>query len=135
MEKSNKEGYTLGLLILIVSLFFNFLSFPTVNAAEVNDSTDSEVVTDIDGDSVIVPYDRGSCEELVRAGLLSPRNCGYTQGKPKGGQIWLTPAQADCVFKFYEGAFTNIISIPAGLGGGIVVGYTVWSTLSACKGL
>lgn len=135
MQKNNKDGYTLGLLVLMVSLFFNLLTLPAVSAADLNNPTNTEDLIETNEDTIMVPFERGSCEQLVRQGLLSPRNCGYTQGKPKDGQIWLTPAQAECVFKFYEGSLTNIISVPTGFGGGVVFAYTLWSTFSACKGL
>lgn len=133
MRTNINKYYNLGLITLLVFMLVSLITMPVVSATEYIDSNTIEQGTA--ADVGIVPYTRGSCSELVRAGLKSPRSCGYIQGRPKNGQIWLTPKQAICVRSFYEGAATNIISVPTGWGGGIVISYNLYKTFNLCKGV
>lgn len=78
--------------------------------------------------------DKGSCMELVKVGKLSPRNCGYSQGRPTGANIWLTPKQWNCVVNAYSMPFV-VASVPATLGGGAIIGVNAWRTMLSCNKL
>lgn len=79
-------------------------------------------------DNVIVPYDRGSCRELVDAGF-NYGNCPTDyRGRPNVPTVKVTHAQWNC-----------LITVTGGMSGMFIAPYTVpyalWRMYSACHKL
>lgn len=80
---------------------------------------------------------RGSCEELVRRGLLSKRSCGYTGGKPKAGKVYLDAKTWICVLKVMGTAGERISRYPEGGGFWVILNGLIGlaDALYSCGGL
>lgn len=121
MEKYKKQ---VVVLFSLFSLLVASLAPVSVHAENTNTSSTSEYT--------IAPRERGSCRQLVKLGLLSPRSCGYVPGRPKGGEIYLTKKQWDCVLNVYGLVAKVAVNVPITLGGGVILILDSAKTINAC---
>ena len=124
------------IMVMCFTLFLgNFLFSQNANASTVpfRVSTNTEIDSK-EFPSVGTFRSRGSCEELVRRGLLSSRSCGNSGNKPKSGEIELRKEEWDCVLKSL-GFVGGISANPYTLIGWILSSFRGISSLNACRGI
>lgn len=124
------------ILVMCCLLMISSLVVPsTVNASTVTQS--GSVNAEIESQNS--PYgvtlrSRGSCEELVRRGLLSSRSCGSSGGRPNGGKVFLTTEQWNCVLEAFGEAAAVAVNLVSG-GVWLVASISGLRTINSCRGI
>ncbi len=124
------------ILVMCCLLMISSLVVPsTVNASTVTQSGSvNAVIESQDSPYGVTLRSRGSCEELVRRGLLSSRSCGSSGGRPNGGEIFLTNEQWDCVLKVF-GETAAVAVNPVTFGVLVVASLKGLRTINYCRGI
>ena len=124
------------ILVMCCLLMISSLVIPsTVNASMVTQSgsVNAEIESQ-DSPYGVTLRSRGSCEELVRRGLLSSRSCGSSGGRPNGGRVFLTNPQWQCVLEVF-GAAAAIAVNPVSFGVWVTASFDAWKTINFCRGI
>lgn len=124
------------ILAMCCLLMISSLVIPsTVNASMVTQSgsVNAEIESQ-DSPYGITLQSRGSCEELVRRGLLSGRSCGSSGGRPKGGNVFLTNPQWQCVLEIFGEAAAIAVN-PVSFGVWITASFDALKTINFCRGI
>lgn len=124
------------ILVMCCLLMISSLVIPsTVNASMVTQvgSVNAEIESR-DSSHGVTLRSRGSCEELVRRGLLSSRSCGSSGGRPKGGNIFLTVDQWQCVLDTFGAAAAVAVNAVSG-GFLVTASFNGLSVINSCRGV
>lgn len=124
------------ILVMCCLLMISSLVIPsTVNASMVTQSgsVNAEIESQ-DSPYGVTLRSRGSCEELVRRGLLSSRSCGSSGGRPNGGRVFLTNPQWQCVLEVFGEAAAIAVN-PVSFGVWVTASFDGWKTINFCRGI